>query len=119
MAQGAGAAPNGTWGATAFWNLSAEGTTTSPAAWLSGEDAVFSAGTDAITPFTVTIQGTQVAGNLTVEEGAPTITGGVGLNVGGGAAGKGIIDVASDVTLTVNTVLTGGDDSGQITKSGA
>ena len=86
---GAGTTPNGIWGTDAFWNATADGTTTSPTAWVPGEDAVFCAGTDVSGPFTVTINGSQTAGNLTVEEGELTIAGGVSLNVGGAVAGKG------------------------------
>ena len=107
-ADGAGATPTGTWGTDAFWNATADGTTTSPAAWVPGEDAVFSAGTDATGPFTVTINGNQTAGNLTVEEGTLTISGGDSLNVGGSMAGNGIIDIASGLTTTISTLLTGG-----------
>jgi len=78
---GAGATPTGTWGTSTFWNATSTGLTTTPAAWLSGDTAVFSAGTDAVNAFTVTLSGTQTIGGLTVEEGTPTISGGTALAI--------------------------------------
>jgi autotransporter-associated beta strand protein len=78
---GAGTAPAGTWGTSTFWNATADGTTTTPAAWVNGNVAVFSAGADATGGFTVTLSGTPTIGGLTVEEGIPTISGGTALGL--------------------------------------
>lgn len=75
LSAGAGAVPTGTWGTDGFWTADALGemaTTT----WTGGADAVFSAGSDAVGPFTVTLNGIQDAGSVTVEEGAVVLSGG-------------------------------------------
>jgi autotransporter-associated beta strand protein len=75
LSAGAGAVPTGTWGTDGFWTADALGemaTTT----WTAGADAVFSAGADAVGPFTVTLNGIQDAGSVTVEEGAVVLSGG-------------------------------------------
>ncbi len=80
-ALGAGAAPNGNWdpadpvNGPFFWT--ADSTGASPTnAWPDGGVAVFSAGTDAIDAYTVTIAGFPQAAGLIFEEGVPTLTGG-------------------------------------------
>lgn len=114
---GSGAA-SGIWGVDDFWSAASGGDlATGP--WTPGNDAVFSAGTNATGISTITLSDTQTAGNLTVEEGTLSFAGGTSLNVGGGVAGKGIIDIAAGLTTTISTVLEGGDDTGQITKIGA
>src|SRR3954467_1494886 len=72
---GAGITPAGTWGTSLFWNPTADGTTTTPGPWVSGDDAVFSAGSDATGPFTVTLSGTQTAKSILIEEGQITFAG--------------------------------------------
>jgi len=42
--------------------------------WVSGSDAVFSAGTDSINSYTVTLSGTINVSSITIEEGSPTFT---------------------------------------------
>jgi autotransporter-associated beta strand protein len=75
---GAGATPTGTWSTTNVaanrrWNSNVNGTAAT-AAWTSGSDAVFSAGTDAINAYTVTLSGTVNVSSVTIEEGTPTFT---------------------------------------------
>ncbi|MCP5556343.1 MAG: immunoglobulin domain-containing protein [Verrucomicrobiaceae bacterium] len=72
---GAGANPVGTWGTDDFWG-DADGLAT-PTAWTPGGDANFSAGTDAVGPFTVTISGNQSAGSVSFQEGEVTLSGGI------------------------------------------
>lgn len=77
---GAGATPTGNWstagGATnRRWNTNINGTTTNPASWVSGNDAVFSAGADGINAYTVTLSGTINVSSINVEEGTPTFNG--------------------------------------------
>ncbi|HOX59446.1 MAG TPA: immunoglobulin domain-containing protein, partial [Candidatus Paceibacterota bacterium] len=74
-ATGAGAAPAGTWNSTsANWSSSANGTVaTGP--WA-GQDAIFAAGTDATSAYTVSVSGTQMVANVLVQEGTVTFTGG-------------------------------------------
>lgn len=71
---GAGTTPTGSWSTAPVWGGSTGFGTPSP--WISGNIAVFSAGTDATGTYTVTVSGTQTIGGLTVEEGIPTLTGG-------------------------------------------
>ncbi len=126
-----GATPAGTWntGGLANWTTSSTGSAAGTT-WASGDDAVFSAGTDATGVFAVTLDAAasppvQNAGNLTVEEGIVTIVGGdlLYLNVGGGTAGKGIINVAGSATAAIAAPLDDtygslGDDTGILTKTG-
>src|SRR5438270_8207289 len=101
---GAGATPTGTWGSSAFWSTSSAGTAT-PAAWVSGSDAVFSAGSDAVNSFNVTLSGTQTAASLTVEEGTVNL-----LTSGAVALGAGSVTVNPGATLSI-------DSSGRFTAS--
>lgn len=118
---GAGsAAPAGIWDTATTSNWSTDSTGASAATtWTTGDDAVFSAGSDATNAFAITVDTTQTAGNLTIEEGTVTFSGGTSLNIGGGVAGKGIINVSTGLTATIVTSLEGGDDTGQIIKTGA
>ncbi len=78
-----GATPSGTWNtALTNWSASANGDA-SIQAWSSNSAAIFSAGTDATSLYTVTVSGTQTALSLTFEEGSPTLTGGT-INLTGG-----------------------------------
>ncbi len=108
---GAGATPTGTWGTSTFWNATADGTTTTPAAWATGNVAIFSAGTDATTAYTVTLSGTQTIGGLTVEEGTPTITGGTAL-----ALNSATTPFIISGTCNLNSVISG--SGGGIVKTG-
>jgi fibronectin-binding autotransporter adhesin len=68
--------PAGTWDAsTANWNSIADGTGT-PAAWGSGNGAVFAAGTDATGIYTVTVDGTQTIDGLSFLNGTVTLAAG-------------------------------------------
>ncbi len=97
---GAGSSPSATWNSGSTWNVlstGSGGTTT----WTAGSNAVFSAGTDATGSYTVTLSGSVSVGNITIEEGAPTFTGGTlalsnsTFNVGN-----------STSTATVNSAIT-------------
>ena len=71
-----GPSPSGTWdGVTPNWSTSSAGTVTTTT-WVSGDTAVFSAGTDATNSYTVTISGTQTAGGVTFQTGTNTLNGG-------------------------------------------
>ena len=115
-----GPTPSGLWDTTtANWSTDANGAvTTIP--WTDGDNAVFSAGTDATGDFTVTIDVGRTAGNLTVEEGNITFGDATtSLTVGDSSAGKGIINIASNSTVTLDTQVAGGDDTGVLNKTGA
>jgi len=92
----------GIWNAAnAVWNPLADGTGAT-AAWLAGDIAVFSAGTNASGPFTVSVVGTHDIGGLAFEEGTVTLTGGT-LNW----TVAGDLSAASGLTATINSDFTG------------
>ena len=99
---GAGATPTGTWDTTSsLWNTSAAGTAT-PGTYVSGSDAVFSAGTDAVNPYTVTLSGTQTANSITFNSSGPaTISGSGSLSIaGGGITANSNATISSPIALT-------------------
>lgn len=119
---GAGTAPSGTWDAGTFWNSTAAGDTTVPGAWNPGDKAIFSAGADAVDPFTVDTTGSVSVGEVIFEEGLPTISGTGALNFTGQAVfsggGTGIVAVnvsgaglnkiqGGSTTLSGTTTVTG------------
>ncbi len=104
------ATPSGTWSTgTSSWNYSSTGVLAMHA-WYNGDDVVFSAGTDAIGAYNVTISSTVTAHNITVEEGSPTVSGGT-LTLAGATP---TITIASPQTLTISSVL----DGATVTKAG-
>ncbi len=111
-----GSTPSGTWTTTGTGkNWGNIGGTVKGAAWNNGDIAVFSAGTDAIGSYTVTIGSSVTAAGVFIEEGNPIIAGGT-LSVTGN------FDVASGRTATLSNTSTtiGGDitGSGVLVKSG-
>lgn len=96
---GTGLFASGTWDSTSFtWNPNAAGTD-AVVAWTAGETAVFSAGTDAVDPYTINVSGTQTATGVVIEEGAVTLTGGV-VAIGGGT-----VVVGPGASLITNSSL--------------
>jgi autotransporter-associated beta strand protein len=105
-----GAAPSGTWSSlTEFWNPLADGTGV-PIAWTPGSIAAFSAGADAISPFTVTLDGVQSISGLRFEKGVVTLAEGT-LSLASDAEAF----VAASTQATINSLLTG---STRFTKTG-
>ncbi len=105
---GAGTTPTGTWDTTLTnWNILADGTGT-VAAWSSGSVARFSAGTDAINLFTVTLTGTHTAAGLFVEEGAVSFTGAGAISLG-----------ANSITVNSGTTLASDSSSRISTTAGS
>lgn len=110
---GAGLTPTGTWGSSAFWTSNSDGTIAT-SAWTAGQTAIFSAGSDAINLFTVTVSNTQTAAGIALEEGS--------LNLSGGSvslAASATIETGGNSTLTMASVLTGGTSGTRFTKQGA
>lgn len=99
---GAGVTPNGIWGTDAFWTGNALGETAT-AAWQAGDDAFFSAGSDAAGPFAITVSGTQDLSGLILEEGSLVLTGGT-LNFTDATP---VVNVLSS-SLSIGSVITGG-----------
>src|SRR6185436_11912668 len=81
---GAGVAPSGTWSTDAFWSNSPEGTNATTT-WTTGDDAVFSAGTDATGEYTVTL-GSATANSFRIEEGTVILGGSGAVTLGTGTA---------------------------------
>ena len=109
---GARATPTGTWDTSSSnWSSSSAGTVAT-GTWASGNLAVFSAGTTAVNPYTVTVSGTQTASSIVVEEGSPTFTGGV-ISLNGTTPQ---INVASGSTAIVNSQIS---STAGLTKTGA
>lgn len=79
VTSGAGATPSGTWGGVATnWSTTSAGNANTFTNTVgSTNDGFFSAGTDAVNPFTVTVSGTQLANSLSFQEGTPTLSGGI------------------------------------------
>ena len=104
---GAGATPVGTWGSSAFWNtLSTGGAGTLKTATITTDTLFFSAGTDAINPYAVGVNGAQVASAMTVQSsGALTFTSSVPattISLGAAAA----MQINSGASLTIGTNVT-------------
>jgi autotransporter-associated beta strand protein len=104
-----GATPIGTWGVDAYWSVDSNGGAVT-AGWTPGELAIFSAGTDAVGTFTVTVSGTQIAKQITFEEGNVTLSGGT-LDITN-------VVQADAATATINSVITNSSDTG-LNKEGA
>jgi fibronectin-binding autotransporter adhesin len=104
---GASNAPSGTWGTSVFWSTSSVGTSaTANTTTDAFSDLIFSAGTDATGAYTVTLNGTQTARTLTIEEGTPTFSGGTLILAGGG--GLTLNAGAGNAVLSSNLILSGG-----------
>ncbi len=109
---GAGATPNGTWGLDSFWSTDSTGanigTPVLTATTTSADNVFFSAGTDAVNPYAISLNSaTQNAKLVTFKNGTVTLSNGtLGLGNGGG------ITVASTAvtgaTIGSNLTISGG-----------
>lgn len=70
---GAGATPTGNWGTSAYWSADPNGAAAAVSAWNTADTAVFSAGTDATNPYTITVNANTTAAGLGFEEGNVTL----------------------------------------------
>ncbi|MBK1825757.1 beta strand repeat-containing protein [Haloferula rosea] len=106
---------DGTWGTDSFWTSDANGELAT-VAWNPGDAAVFSAGTDGVNIHTITLNGTQVADAVWVQQGEITLDSGI-LDLSGGL---GLLR-SDDFGLTVNSQITAGDltTSGTVTLGNA
>ncbi|MGC3970895.1 MAG: autotransporter-associated beta strand repeat-containing protein [Pirellulales bacterium] len=96
-----GATPSGTWDAAQLlWSTSLDGDTAT-AAWVAGNTAVFSAGSDATGAFGVTVVGNQILNGMQFQEGTVTLTGG-SLQFSSSSA----IDVGASLLATINSNIT-------------
>jgi autotransporter-associated beta strand protein len=113
-----GLSPNGTWADNSlFWSTDATGATVASAyTTLSTDDLFFSAGSNAIGAYTVTLTSTQNAKSLNFQEGNVTISGASGvITLGSGQS----VNVGGGITATIgnNTSTTIADTNG-LTKNG-
>lgn len=106
---GAGATPAGTWGTDAFWSTSVTGEVATTG-WTASKEAIFAAGEDAVSAYTVTLNGVQSADKITFQEGTVTLAGSALLMTG--SAPTFTVDAALAV---VNTEIQG---TGGLRKSG-
>ena len=93
-----GPTPSGTWDSSAANWSPAEAGDVATEAWQAGQFAVFSAGTDAIGSFNVTLTGTNSAAGVTVRQGTVNLVGSGTL-----VLDTGTLTVASGARLTVNS----------------
>jgi len=98
-------APGG-WGVDDFWSTSSTGAGAT-AAWTPGQQAVFSAGTNAAGAFTVTVSSNQIASGIVFQEGTLTLSGGTITLTNG--VGDATINVASDRIATIASGIAGAD----------
>lgn len=105
---GAGAAPSGTWGTSAFWSTSSAGTNATANTTTSlKDDLYFSAGTDATGTYTVTLDNLRSARVLILEEGNVTFSGGT-LNLASSNGGITMNGTASNAaTVSSNVTISG------------
>jgi hypothetical protein len=112
---GAGTAPTGTWGTSAFWTTNASGlTATANNATTALDQLSFSAGTDATGNYTVTVSGAQTARQLSLAYGNITFSGGT-INLSSNATasssdvGTGIVlaSTAGNATISSNLTING------------
>jgi autotransporter-associated beta strand protein len=115
-APGAGDPPTGTWGTDNFWSTDAAGSGT-PGGWSDGSTAVFSAGTDAVSAVTVTVNSTRAVTGITFEDGTVTLNGGTVSMIG--ANGQSTIGVADGLLATINTTVISGTNDLVKTGNGA
>lgn len=110
-----GTAANGTWGVDNFWSTDASGSSNTQA-WNQGDNAIFSAGSNAVTA-NVAVSGTQSFSGLQFLTGTTTLGGGSGnvLDYGSDGSVNPSVVVAPALTATVNTIING---MGQIQVSG-
>jgi len=107
---GGSGTPSGTWSTSvANWNPNSDGTGV-VANWSSNNNAQFSAGVDAINPYTVTVSGTISVNTIRLDEGATvTFTGGT-LNFTGAAGTNSFltgIQTGVPTSAVINSVVTG------------
>ncbi|MFN7139985.1 MAG: beta strand repeat-containing protein, partial [Limisphaerales bacterium] len=96
--------PTGTWdAATANWTLDEDGLDLTQA-WVPGATAVFSAGSNATGPFTVTVSGTRSVSSIIIEEGLVGFSGGILTNLGVVHVETGLTNYSTAITGT-NTLI--------------
>lgn len=93
---GAGTAPTGNWGTNAFWSTDATGSSATVSSWNTADTAVFSAGSDATSPYTITVNANTAAAGLRFEEGSVTFL---------SATSAKSLTVNSNLDLTLGTRL--------------
>lgn len=105
---GAGSAPTGTWNtALTSWTTDSTGTI-APVAWVDGANtAVFAAGTDAVSAYTVTVASGVTTSAIVIEEVGTLVMNGGTVTIGGGTIDASAIGTTTGKTVTVSTALAG------------
>jgi len=94
----------GTWGINSYWTTSASGGIATTA-WVPGQQAIFSAGSDASGTFTVNVSGNQLVSGIIFQEGTVNLSGGT-LTLTNGI-GADTINVATARIATIDSILAG------------
>ena len=109
-AAGTTATPNGIWGTSAFWSSSSTGTATPTNATTTALDTLnFSADTTATGSYGITVNGTQNARKLLIQEGTVTFSGGtIALGAGSfSSTGVTVLTGAGDATISSDLSIAG------------
>lgn len=102
---------DGRWGTDPFWSTAPNGTALT-GAWVPGGDAVFIAGADTFADGIITIQGTEVANSILIQEGTMHFRGGMA------DTGAGAVIVETGATLDINSTLRLNTTSGKVLLNG-
>ena len=100
---GAGAAPVGTWGNDSTWSTSSLGNTTT-VPYVSGSAVYFSAGSDSVGSYTITVSNSQMVNDFDFTKGNATLTGGE-LLLSGAVGSK--FNVATGLSPKILSVMSG------------
>ena len=107
---GAGATPSGTWdNSSTNWSSSSAGTVAT-GVWGGIADAVFSAGTDATNPYTITVSGNQNVYSLRVNNADVTFNSGKLVFTGFGTYYTNYVSAGHTVTFNTSIVSAGAPD---------
>lgn len=103
---GAGVTPTGTWGVDPFWSTSSAGTdATANTPTTAADDLFFSAGSDTVGDYTVTLDGTQDAKTITAQTGNLILAGGTLALARNTTNGSAYLVTGGTANLTLNSAL--------------
>ncbi len=102
---------DGIWGTDPFWSTDPTGNAATNA-WVAGDNAVFSAGTDPTADGIVSISGTQTAASIVVEDGR------VQFRDGTADTGAGTVTINAGATLDINSTLRLNTGAGKVVLNG-
>jgi hypothetical protein len=102
---------DGIWGTDPFWSTDPNGNAATNA-WVPGDNAVFSAGTDLAADGIVTITGTQTAASIVIEDGRVQFRGGTA------DTGAGTVTINAGATLDINSTARLNTGAGKVVLNG-